>query len=103
MCTIAAKNFLSSVALLNESFRRHHPDTPVSVLVVDAQPTDVIDHLGFDAHRLEELALDDITMAQMATYCDVTELSTALKPYLLQHLLDLGDSAVMYLDPDIEV
>ena len=103
MCTIAAKNYLPSVQLLVESFRRHHPDIPVSVLVVDAQPDDVIDHLGFDAHRLGDLPIGDLATAQMATYYDVTELSTALKPYLLQHLLDDGETAVMYLDPDIEV
>ena len=103
MCTIAAKNYLPSVQLLVESFRRHHPDIPVSVLVVDAQPGDVIDHLGFDAHRLGDLPIGDLATAQMATYYDVTELSTALKPYLLQRLLDHGETAVMYLDPDIEV
>lgn len=32
---------------------------------------------------------------------DVTELSTALKPWLLQHLLDRGAETVTYLDPDI--
>ena len=41
--------------------------------------------------------------AEMATYYDATELSTALKPFFLQYLLAEGDDVVMYLDPDIEV
>ena len=38
----------------------------------------------------------------MATIYDVLELATAVKPWLLQHLLETDDVAC-YLDPDIEV
>ena len=39
----------------------------------------------------------------MAVIYDVTEFATALKPWLLEHLLDQGADAVLYLDPDIRI
>ncbi len=39
----------------------------------------------------------------MTTIYNVMELATALKPFLLRHLLAAGASSVTYLDPDIEV
>ena len=40
----------------------------------------------------------------MALRYDVLELSTAVKPWLLDHLLAAGDGTpITYLDPDIEV
>jgi glycosyltransferase involved in cell wall biosynthesis len=103
LCTIAASNYLSSVELLVESFSRHHPDVAVTVLIVDGAPGESYADLAFEVVHPGVLALDPAELARMATYYDVTELSTALKPYLLEHLLDRGDKVVMYLDPDIEV
>ena len=42
-------------------------------------------------------------LQHMATMYDVMELATALKPFLLRHLLDEGAPSATYLDPDIEV
>ena len=40
----------------------------------------------------------------MAAIYDVMELSTAVKPWLLRHLLERpGVDSVTYLDPDIQV
>jgi glycosyltransferase involved in cell wall biosynthesis len=103
LCTILAKNYLSSAVLLAESFRLHHPDVPVTALIVDARPGDALGGLPFEVFLPTDLPLDEDEFARMATYYDVTELSTALKPFLLRALLDRGDEAVMYLDPDIEV
>jgi glycosyltransferase involved in cell wall biosynthesis/SAM-dependent methyltransferase len=101
ICTIIAKNYLAQARVLSESFRRHHPDGRVSVLVIDeigerfdpaAEPFDV----------LTPAELEIETFERMAGIYDVMELSTAVKPWLLRHLL--GESeAITYLDPDIEV
>jgi glycosyltransferase involved in cell wall biosynthesis len=103
LCTILAKNYLVSAALLAESFRLHHPDVPVTALVVDGRPGDALGGLPFEVVFPSDLPLDADEFGRMATYYDVTELSTALKPFLLQALLDRGNDVVMYLDPDIEV
>ena len=103
ICTVAAVNYLASVELLAESLRQHHPELVLSVLVVDGHPGDVFDGLPFDVVLPAALGLPDGTFAEMATYYDATELSTALKPFFLQYLLAEGDDVVMYLDPDIEV
>ena len=103
VCSIAAKNYLPTVCLLAESFRRHHPEIPVTVLVVDGDPTDPLGGLPFEVLLPDALPVDRERFGQMATYYDVTELSTALKPSLLEFLLVRGADAVMYLDPDIEV
>ncbi len=103
MCTIAARNYLPSVELLIDSFAVHHPGVPVSVLLVDGTPDDVSAGLPFEAILPAHLAVTADDFGRMATYYDVTELSTALKPFLLEFLLDRGDEVVMYLDPDIEV
>jgi glycosyltransferase involved in cell wall biosynthesis len=102
LCTIAARNYLPSVQLLAESCRVHHPEVPLSVLLVDAEPADEFWDLPFEVLRPADLAIDATEFGRMATYYSVTEFATALKPTLLRQLLADNDT-VMYLDPDIEV
>jgi glycosyltransferase involved in cell wall biosynthesis len=103
LCTIAARNYLASVSLLVESFRVHHPSAPVTVLVVDGDETDTFDDLPYEVLFPVSLPLQPEILGQMATYYDVTEFSTALKPFVLEVLVARGDGVVIYLDPDIEV
>jgi SAM-dependent methyltransferase len=101
ICTIIAKNYVAHARVLAESFRRHHPDGRVSVLVVDdfkgyidpaAEPFEVVE--------IDSIGLDD--RDRMAASYSVTEFSTAVKPWLLRHLLERDDcEAITYLDPDI--
>ncbi len=103
LCTIAARNYAPSVLLLVETFAAHHPDVPITVLFVDATPEDRFPDFPCEVLGPEALPLDRDDFLRMATYYDVMELSTALKPFLLRYLLDRGAESVMYLDPDIEV
>jgi glycosyltransferase involved in cell wall biosynthesis/SAM-dependent methyltransferase len=101
ICTIIAKNYLAHARVLADSFLRHNPGGRVSVLVVDR-----IDG-SFDpaAESFEVLAPEDLEIdafGRMSGLYDVMELSTAVKPWLLRHLLAESES-VIYLDPDIEV
>jgi glycosyltransferase involved in cell wall biosynthesis len=102
MCTIAACNSLRSVVLLAESFREHHPDIPMRVLLIDAPPAYETRDLPFEVILPADLPLDPDEFGRMATYYDVTEFSNALKPTLIRELLG-SFSAVVYLNPDIEV
>lgn len=103
ICTIIAKNYVAHARVLAESFLEHHPDGRCSVLVVD-------DYKGFldpAEEPFELIGVDEIGLPDheaMAASYDVTEFSTAVKPWLLRHLLAReGVEAITYLDPDILV
>jgi 2-polyprenyl-3-methyl-5-hydroxy-6-metoxy-1,4-benzoquinol methylase len=103
ICTIIAKNYVAFARVLAQSFREQHPDGTVSVLVIDHEPG-FIDPAEepFDLYTPADLGIDGFD--DMAAAYDVLELSTAVKPWFLRHLIDKTESGrVMYLDPDIEV
>lgn len=103
ICTIIAKNYVAHARVLARSFNSVHPDGNCTVLVVDdfegfLDPADE----PFELIGLEQIGLPDAE--GMAAGYDVTEFSTAVKPWLLRHLLDRdGVEAITYLDPDILV
>ena len=73
-----------------------------TTLVIDADEGDTPeDDQRVKWLRLADLDLDRAELHRLAGIYDVTELSTAVKPLLLQRLLDQGCSEVVYLDPDI--
>ncbi|MGH3906392.1 MAG: glycosyltransferase family 4 protein, partial [Pseudonocardiaceae bacterium] len=107
-CTIVARNYLPAARVLASSYLRHHPQARLTVLVVDAVGSEVD---GFAGHGAGQgvvyltpatLDLDPDEFARMAAAYTVTELSTALKPWLLRWALRHADAA-LYLDPDIEM
>lgn len=103
ICTIIARNYAAHARVLAESFREIHPDGTCSVLVID-DPSGYIDPAGepFELVTIEEIGLPDAE--RMAASYDVMEFSTAVKPWLLRHLLHRpGVDAVAYLDPDIRI
>jgi glycosyltransferase involved in cell wall biosynthesis/SAM-dependent methyltransferase len=101
ICTIIAKNYIGHARVLAESFYEHHPDGRMSVLVIDdfdryIEPSDE----PFDLIDIDSIGLDE--RDRMAASYNVTELSTAVKPWLLRRLLKRSDcQAITYLDPDI--
>ena len=101
VCTIIAKNYVAHARVLAESFRAAHPDGTCTVLVVD----DFRGYLEPGEEPFELLGIDEIGLPdaeRMAAAYDVTELSTAVKPWLLHHLLQRdGVDPITYLDPDI--
>jgi glycosyltransferase involved in cell wall biosynthesis len=103
ICTIAARNYLPFVRTLAASFREVHPDGRVSALIFDDHEGIVGPEEPFEVLRLVDLGEDLTELHRMAMIYDVTELATALKPWLLETLLGQGSEAVLYLDPDIQV
>src|ERR1700722_11496283 len=100
ICTIIAKNYVAQARVLARSFAEHHPEGRCFALVID-------EYDGYLEPREEPFTI--LTPAQigcdefeeMALRYDVLELSTAVKPWLLAHLLHEGSPAITYLDPDI--
>ena len=104
IATIVARNYLPQARVLARSFREHHPAGRVVVLVVDAPGEGLRDDEPFEVVTPGDLPLEPRERQRMATIYTVLELSTALKPFLLRHLVaDRGEPAVTYLDPDIQV
>ncbi|MEP6915167.1 MAG: glycosyltransferase, partial [Acidobacteriota bacterium] len=101
-CTIVARNYLPYARVFAQSLITVHPQARVTVLVVDgaADPSD--DRL-FRSVRLDEVITDPAERRRMTFMYDVTELSTAVKPFLLQRLLAETDRPVLYFDPDIQI
>jgi glycosyltransferase involved in cell wall biosynthesis/SAM-dependent methyltransferase len=103
ICTIIAKNYVAHARVLAESFRAVDPEGSCSVLIID----DFADYLDPAVEPFEVIGIDRIGLPdpeQMAASYDVVEFSTAVKPWLLRHLLERPDvEAITYLDPDIWV
>lgn len=99
--TVVARNYLPYATVLARSFLNHHENSHFYCVVVD---DDVypgrLREVGSDFIGVSRLAemIDDFWL--MATYYDVTELSTAVKPFVLDDLLRRHD-VVFYIDPDI--
>ena len=105
-CTIIATNYVASACVLAASFARHHDGAVCHVLVIDDDdrtlaglPEELV------VVRPTDLDLAPEELARMRGLYDVTELSTAIKPWFLRYMLDRVDdgTGVVYLDPDVWV
>jgi hypothetical protein len=103
MCTIVAKNYIAQARTLCESFSSFHPDCKIYVLIVD----DFRGYLTPSAEAFEIIGLNDLRIPNLRSFCfkyNVTELCTAAKPFLLEHLArEKAIAQLLYLDPDILV
>jgi glycosyltransferase involved in cell wall biosynthesis len=101
ICTIVARNYLPYARVLTESFLAQHPSGESIVLVIDDRDGEVDESREpFRVLRPDTLSIE--RFEAMAAMYDVTELSTAVKPWLLEHLLFNDDAGpIAYFDPDI--
>jgi glycosyltransferase involved in cell wall biosynthesis len=102
VCTIIAKNYVAQARVLARSFAEHHPDGRFWTLIID----DFADYIDPQDEPFTILAPADIgcePFEDMAVRYNVLELSTAVKPWLLRHLMAEVQGPVTYLDPDIQV
>src|SRR5437867_13377392 len=103
LCTIVAKNYISFARTLTRSFQEHNPGVDCYVLLIDEwkgfiDPSDE----PFQIVALSDLDISNVK--SMAFKYDITEFSTAVKPYVLDYLLRTkGIQKLLYLDPDILV
>jgi len=102
-CTVIAGNYLAYARVLAESFRSHHPQGCFSVLLLDDPVLELsADREAFHLVRPREI-MDPREFGRLSLIYDVTELATAVKPWLLRHLLKDGQSEVVFFDPDIQI
>ncbi|KVD77389.1 glycosyl transferase [Burkholderia sp. ABCPW 14] len=100
--TSAALNYIPKVRLLFNSLRELHPEIELHLALSDLLPEDVdLSNEPFDeVHPLSTLNIPDV---KGWAFChNIVELSTAIKPFLLQKLLEREDvGRVLYFDPDM--
>src|SRR6195952_2953996 len=102
-CTIVARNYLAFARVLAQSFLEIHPDSQFTTIVVDAECGFEASDEPFVVVTPADLDLSDDEFHRMAVMYDVTELSTALKPWALRYLIEHGAEAALYIDPDIQL
>jgi hypothetical protein len=102
VCTIIAKNYVAYARVLARSLAAADPGSRVWTLIIDdfdgyidpsQEPFEILTPAG--------VGCDEFT--HMALRYSVLELSTAVKPWLLRHLLRETGQPVTYLDPDIKI
>lgn len=102
--TIIARNYLAHARVLAASLARHNPAARLQVLLLDDPEHTISSESSFDIIHPDELPFDPPSdFHTMAAIYDVTELATAVKPWVFEHLFARGASVAIYLDPDIEV
>ncbi len=100
--TIVANNYLHFARTLLRSVRDAEPGVDCHCVLVDRDPAlaaELADEIRF--LHLEELGVPG--GEAFAFQYPVMELCTAVKPWAIGRLLDLGYERVIYLDPDIFV
>ena len=102
-CTIISKNYLAYARTLGKSLKQHNPGLLFFVLVVD-HIEDKFDPSkeDFIIINLDSLKIDNFN--DFSFKYSVIELSTAVKPYLLEYIIEhYKIEKLIYLDPDIYV
>ncbi len=99
ICTIVAGNYLAQAMGLEASVATWHPEASMITLIADDASIARTD----GRMSVGQLQLPHGELTKMAAMYDVTEFSTALKPWLLSQLLEQGFDQVWYIDPDIRL
>lgn len=100
--TSAAVNYLPKVRALCRSVRQHHPEAVIHLALADERPPWLkTEGEPFDS-ILEIGSLGIPNWHAWSFFHSIVELSTAIKPFALKHLLGLpGCETVLYFDPDM--
>lgn len=102
-CTIVSNNYLAYARVFASSFLEHHPQGSVWVLIADRRDPEI----DYAAEPFEVLFADQLGIPAFENFAfrySILELNTAVKPYLLDHILtEHRVPALCYFDPDILV
>jgi glycosyltransferase involved in cell wall biosynthesis/GT2 family glycosyltransferase len=102
--TIVARNYLAYARVLAASLARHNPGARLAVVLLDDPDRSIPPEPSFEIIHADELPFDPPSdFLTMAAIYDVTELATAVKPWVFEYLFDRGASVAIHLDPDTEI
>lgn len=98
--TLCSNNYLAHAAILAESWRKQHPNSPFIVGLVDRRRRDVKYPRSATILPVEDVHVDHFS--NLAARYNIIELNVAVKPFYFDHLFQcFGDPVLVYLDPDI--
>ncbi len=103
--TICSNNYLAQAKSLGDSFITHHPEHQFIICLVD-ELSEHIDYSYFNPHQLLLVAeVPVLGFKEMIYKYNITELNTAVKPFVFKYLFDIHPetATIIYLDPDIIV
>jgi hypothetical protein len=100
--TCASVNYLPKVRILCHSIRRHHPEAVIHFVLADQRPQ----WLRTEGEPFDFiLGIEQLDIPSFRAWSfshGIVELSTAIKPFALKHLLNLPEcGTVLYFDPDM--
>lgn len=102
--TICSINYIPKALVLIDTYRLHHPEHAIYLVIVDKKTSQDLGQLNkkLNLHVIwvEDLEIDDFL--SYAFMYDVIELNTNVKPFALKRILS-QHQAVVYLDPDIKI
>lgn len=101
--TIASKNYLAYARTLLASVKERHPEYRRYLCLADeVNGYFELVNEEFEVIQADQLGID--TFRDMSVRYDIMEFNTAVKPFMIEWLLDNTDlEVVVYLDPDIQV
>lgn len=99
--TIATRNYLHYARALCNGLRELHPEIPAYVCVIDDARDVLRPDEPFTPIFACDLGIED--WKRFLFQYQAHEVSCALKPFAMEHLLSLGYSKVCYLDSDMQV
>lgn len=98
--TIVSNNYLHYANTLFESLREHCPDAKLTLGLCDKRSPD-IDYGDIDIIELDALPIKHLD--RFIYQYNILELNTAIKPYVIEILMERGFDNVIYFDPDIKI
>lgn len=98
--TIISLNYWPQALNAQKSFKAFNQDVPFYILILDLDAEAMSS--GYDyILTLEKLGLSKHQIEYFQSKYDVVEFATAMKPWLLKYLLNLGYTQAIFFDPDM--
>jgi len=99
--TICACNYLAQARTLGDSLLEHNPGYRFIIFLIDSLPADLKDaDMGHPLIEVRKVGINNYR--DMVAAYDITELSTAVKPFCFSYLFQQNDvDRIVYFDPDI--
>lgn len=98
--TIASRNYFAFVRTLMNSLEKTNPEYERYVCVCDK----ITEDFSSMPYNFSMISLQDLELPhqqRMIFRYTILELNTAVKPFVIKHLMNMGYDRVIYVDPDI--